>query len=41
MPLFFLVGGFANLASWDRAEARTAMFLRRRLARLLRPTAVF
>jgi peptidoglycan/LPS O-acetylase OafA/YrhL len=41
MPLFFLVGGFANVAAWDRTEARAGMFLRRRLARLLRPTAVF
>jgi surface polysaccharide O-acyltransferase-like enzyme len=40
MPVFFLIGGFVDLASWDRAEgART--FLRRRLTRLLRPTAVF
>jgi hypothetical protein len=41
MPLFFLVGGFANLASWDQLEGRAAPFLRRRLGRLLRPTVVF
>jgi hypothetical protein len=41
MPLFFLVGGFANLAAWDRARAKPGVFLRRRLGRLLRPTAVF
>jgi peptidoglycan/LPS O-acetylase OafA/YrhL len=41
IPVFFLVGGFANLAAWDRAEAAAGAFLRRRLARLLRPAAVF
>lgn len=41
MPVFFLVGGFANLASWDRASRRAGPFLRRRLDRLLRPTAMF
>ncbi|WP_433293674.1 acyltransferase family protein [Pseudonocardia sp. CA-142604] len=41
MPLFFLVGGFADLAAWDRAERRPWVFLRRRLIRLLRPAAVF
>jgi peptidoglycan/LPS O-acetylase OafA/YrhL len=41
MPVFFLVGGFVNLASWDRAGGRAGPFLRRRLRRLLRPTVVF
>ena len=41
MPVFFLVGGFANLAAWDRVEGSTRAFLRLRLTRLLRPTAVF
>jgi hypothetical protein len=41
MPLFFLVGGFADLAAWDHAECRPWSFLRRRLVRLLRPAAVF
>ncbi len=41
MPVFFLVGGFANLAAWDRAAGGARAFLRLRLARLLRPTAVF
>src|SRR3954466_6148012 len=41
MPVFFLVGGFANLAAWDRAAGSAGAFLRLRLTRLLRPTAVF
>lgn len=41
MPVFFLVGGFANLAAWDSAGRRTSGFLRRRLSRLLRPTALW
>ena len=41
MPVFFLVGGFANLAAWDRAAGSARAFLRPRLTRLLRPTAVF
>ena len=41
MPVFFLVGGFANLAAWDRVDGSARAFLRLRLARLLRPTAVF
>lgn len=40
MPVFFLVGGFANLAAWDSADG-TRPFLRRRFVRLLLPTAVF
>ena len=41
MPVFFLVGGFVNLAAWDRVNGSARAFLRLRLARLLRPTAVF
>jgi peptidoglycan/LPS O-acetylase OafA/YrhL len=41
MPVFFLVGGYANLAAWEQGERRTAPFLRRRLVRLLRPAGVF
>ncbi|MDQ3988837.1 MAG: acyltransferase, partial [Actinomycetota bacterium] len=41
MPVFFLVGGFVNLAAWDRTEGGARPFLRRRLIRLLRPAAVF
>ena len=44
MPAFFVVGGFANLASWDavlRSGGGAAEFLRRRLARLLLPVAVW
>ena len=44
MPLFFLVGGFANLAAWDATRRRggTARdFLRSRLTRLGRPVGVF
>ena len=41
MPVFFLVGGYANLAAWDRAAGSARAFLRARLTRLLRPTAVF
>src|SRR3954452_7557522 len=41
VPVFFLVGGFANLAAWDRAAGSARAFLRPRLTRLLRPTAVF
>ena len=37
MPVFFLVGGFANLAAWDRAGGSARAFLRARLTRLLRP----
>lgn len=38
MPLFFFVGGFANLVSW---KGDYASFLRGRLRRLLKPFAVF
>jgi peptidoglycan/LPS O-acetylase OafA/YrhL len=41
MPVFFLVGGYANLAAWEQGERRAVPFLRRRLARLLCPAAVF
>ncbi len=44
MPLFFLVGGFSNLAAWDASRRRggTAReFLRSRLQRLFRPVAVY
>ena len=43
MPLFFVVGGFANLAGWDAAR-RSGVgdrgFLRSRIERLVRPAAV-
>lgn len=38
MPLFFVVGGFANLAAY---RSHPTGFVRRRMARLIRPTAVF
>jgi Acyltransferase family len=44
MPLFFFVGGFSNLVSWDAFTKRGggyAEFLRNRVGRLMRPTAVF
>jgi Acyltransferase family len=46
MPIFFLVGGFANMAMWESlrrsgAERPGRTFLRRRLPRLVRPTAIF
>jgi surface polysaccharide O-acyltransferase-like enzyme len=44
LPVFFIVGGYANLAAWDsvrRSGGGTGRFLRKRLARLLGPTAVF
>ena len=41
MPVFFLVGGFANLAAWDRVDGCARAFLRPRLTRVLRPTGVF
>ena len=43
MPLFFFVGGFAHLVTWESVERDGrgyGEFLRRRLSRLLRPTAV-
>ncbi|WP_166347013.1 acyltransferase family protein [Phytoactinopolyspora limicola] len=44
MPLFFIIGGYANLTGWDsvtRAGRGAAEFLRRRLSRLLVPAIVF
>jgi hypothetical protein len=44
MPVFFFVGGYANLASWRAIEAAGGGwrdFARARLSRLLRPVAVF
>ncbi len=44
MPAFFVVGGFANLASWNsvlRSGGGAAEFLRRRMTRLLLPVAVW
>ncbi|HEX7133289.1 MAG TPA: acyltransferase family protein [Iamia sp.] len=43
MPLFFVVGGVANAASWSGARARGegyAAWLRVRLVRLVRPSAL-
>lgn len=46
MPLFFLVGGFANLAGWDAAMRSGGpgvgdrAFLRARVTRLVRPAAL-
>ncbi|MFQ5948057.1 MAG: acyltransferase family protein [Acidimicrobiia bacterium] len=44
MPLFFFVGGFANLRGWSSTTARGDSYrdyLRRRLNRLLKPAVVF
>jgi hypothetical protein len=44
MPLFFFVGGYANLAAWEgvrRSGGGVREFWRSRLERLLRPVAVF
>jgi hypothetical protein len=44
MPLFFFVGGFANmvtLRSFRRRNERLTVYLRTRLMRLLRPSLVF
>lgn len=46
MPLFFLVGGFSNLAGWDAAirsggsRSGDRAFLRTRVTRLVRPAAL-
>jgi peptidoglycan/LPS O-acetylase OafA/YrhL len=43
MPVFFLVGGYVNLASWESAAARGVRYgdwLARRSTRLLRPAVV-
>ena len=44
MPIFFIVGGFANAISWAAATAKGhsySTWLQGRTARLLRPTMVF
>jgi peptidoglycan/LPS O-acetylase OafA/YrhL len=44
MPVFFVVGGFANLVSWQALQRRGGgyvEYLSSRLARLLRPVLVF
>ncbi len=44
MPVFFFVGGYANLAGWEgveRSGGGWAAFARKRLERLLRPVFVF
>ncbi|ASO19739.1 hypothetical protein FHR81_000583 [Actinoalloteichus hoggarensis] len=44
MPVFFLVGGYANLAGWRSARrvgGGTGLFLSRRVRRLLTPLVVF
>ncbi len=44
MPVFFIVGGFANARSWTSARRRGATYrdwLQGRTARLIRPTVVF
>lgn len=44
MPIFFLVGGYANAVSWRRHSDRGGSWpgwVHRRSVRLLRPTAVF
>ncbi|MCF6737225.1 acyltransferase family protein [Blastococcus sp. KM273129] len=44
MPVFFLVGGYANLAGWERAQASgssSAAFVGVRLRRLLTPTLLW
>jgi surface polysaccharide O-acyltransferase-like enzyme len=48
MPVFFFVGGYANLAGWESIEGRTPhgwaaskAFITARLRRLVKPVAVF
>lgn len=44
MPIFFLVGGFANLVAYDAFRRRgesTWTFIRSRIERLLRPSLIF
>src|SRR5687768_8509100 len=44
MPLFFFVGGYANLAAWEgvrRTGGGVGAFWRSRLSRLLRPVVAF
>ncbi|QXC59867.1 acyltransferase [Aquihabitans sp. G128] len=44
MPVFFVVGGYANLAAWDAVRSRGATwpgYARKRVDRLLKPIAAF
>ena len=44
IPIFFFVGGFSNLVTYEAVRARgetTSAFLRSRAVRLLKPTALF
>ena len=44
MPIFFFVGGFSNAKGWNSVQKRGGGYrdyMRRRLTRLLKPTAVF
>jgi fucose 4-O-acetylase-like acetyltransferase len=44
MPVFFFVGGFSNLTAYDAFRRRgepTSAFVRSRVVRLLRPSAIF
>src|SRR3972149_4205714 len=44
MPVFFFVGGFSNLVTYDSFKRRgesTGAFVRSRVGRLLRPSLVF
>lgn len=44
MPLFFLVGGYANLAAWEavvRSGGGATQFWAKRFSRLVRPVAVY
>ena len=44
MPIFFFVGGYSNLTAYDAVRRRgedAGAFVRSRMARLLRPSAVF
>jgi fucose 4-O-acetylase-like acetyltransferase len=44
MPLFFFVGGFSNLKTWRALRQRGGdytEFLHGRIARLMKPTAIF
>ena len=44
MPMFFIVGGFANARSWDSSRRRgdgAGHFVRTRIVRLARPVAYF
>jgi fucose 4-O-acetylase-like acetyltransferase len=41
VPIFFLVGGYANALSWSRSEGLPLLWIRRRALRLLLPTSVY